>query len=141
LERRQSKKKFKQKKCFFYVDSLMDSEEVIREYQRTSRESESRLAMLNKENDELQNRVNELIKDKTLMSRELAKHRVGNRVARINTLVLFTDHIFFLFCFVFSSHYTLVHLSYYTLFHGFLQTSLLRIVRATLKDRWIKGVR
>lgn len=62
--------------CCLYV-SLMDSEEVIREYQRTSRESESRLAMLSKENDELQSRVNELIKDKTVLSRELTRIKVG----------------------------------------------------------------
>jgi predicted RNase H-like nuclease (RuvC/YqgF family) len=54
----------------------MDSEEVIREYQRTSRESEARLSMLNKENDELQNKVNELIKEKLNLSKELSKTRV-----------------------------------------------------------------
>jgi len=38
-------------------------------------------------------------------------------------LWLFIVHKFFVFSFVFLVYYILLHLSYYTLFHGFLQTT------------------
>jgi len=41
------------------------------------------------------------------------------------SLLLFIVHKFFVFPFVLQVYYTLLHLSYYTLFRGFLQTTLI----------------
>ncbi|XP_032239746.2 myosin-11 [Nematostella vectensis] len=50
---------------------LTDGEELIREYQRQTRQSEARAAMLDKENIELQSRINVLLRDKSELSRQL----------------------------------------------------------------------
>jgi len=44
-----------------------------------------------------------------------------------HTLLHVIVHKFFVFSFVFLVYYTLLHLGYYTLFHGFLQTTLQQI--------------
>lgn len=59
------------------MDRLTDGEEVIREHLRSLRQREAALNALEKENDELHDKVNLLIQEKCAITRELEKLKVG----------------------------------------------------------------
>ena len=59
------------------MDRLTDDEEVIREHLRSLRQREAALNALEKENDELHDKVNLLIQEKGAITRELEKLKVG----------------------------------------------------------------
>ena len=59
------------------MNRLTDSEEVIREHLRNLRQRETALNALEKENDELHDKVNLLIQEKGAITRELEKLKVS----------------------------------------------------------------
>lgn len=56
---------------------LTDSEEIIREHLRDLRQREAALNVLEKENTELQDKVNSLMQEKGAITRELEKAKVS----------------------------------------------------------------
>ena len=59
------------------LNRLTDGEEVIREHLRNLRQREAALNALEKENDELHDKVNLLTQEKGAITRELEKLKVG----------------------------------------------------------------
>ena len=65
---------------YLCVGRLTDSEEIIREHLRSLRQREAALNALEKENNELHDKVNLLVQEKGAVTRELEKTKVSQQV-------------------------------------------------------------